>query len=82
MDARNTLNVRATFIEILKEAHQSDTKVHLIIDDGGLARVEGFIDAIVTDNESPYIELEGGLKIEIRKIVAVNGIFLPEYAEC
>ena len=82
MDSRATLNVKATFIEILKEAHQSDTKVHLMIDDNGLMRAEGFIDAISTDSVNPHIELDGGRKIEIQKIVAVNGIFLPEYAEC
>lgn len=82
MDSRETLPTKTTFIELLKEAYQSGNKVHLLIDDEGLVRAEGIIKAISTDSENPLIELESGLKIELKKIAAVNGIFLPEYAEC
>ncbi|HYH14389.1 MAG TPA: hypothetical protein VD794_04165 [Flavisolibacter sp.] len=82
MDSRATLNVKATFIELMKEAKLSGSKVHLIIDDGGLSREEGFIKSISADNEYAIIELDKGLTIALQKVVAVNGIFLPDYAEC
>lgn len=82
MDARETLPVNDTFMEHLKEAYQSGIKVYLLIDDEGLVRAEGIIKAISTDNINPFIELDNGLSIEVKKIVAVNGLFLPEYGEC
>jgi hypothetical protein len=82
MDTRETLPVNATFIAHLKEAYEFGSKVHLLIDDEGLMRAEGVIKALSTDSENPVIELEEGYKIAIRKIIAVNGVFLPEYGEC
>jgi len=82
MDARTTLNVKETFIEILKDSHRSDTRVYLLVDDDGLVRAEGFIDVIDTESSDPFIELDNRLKVPLQKIVAVNGLFLPEYAEC
>ena len=82
MDSRNTLPVKATFVETLKGAFQSQTRVHLMIDDNGLSRAEGLIKSISADGANPVMELESGMQIELQMIVAVNGIFLPEYAEC
>ena len=82
MDARDTLPTRTTFLELLNAAFQSGEKVHLLVDDNGLERAEGFIKAISANGENSVIELESGLKIELNKIAAANGIFLPEYATC
>lgn len=82
MDSRETLSVNETFKVQLNEAYQSGSKVHLLIDDEGLVRAEGIIKTISPDSASPVIELESGIKVEVRKIVAVNGLFLPEYGEC
>ncbi|ANE49270.1 hypothetical protein [Flavisolibacter tropicus] len=82
MDSRETLPVNATFMKHLAEAYQAGSKVHLLVDDEGLVRAEGFIKTIITDTANSIVELEGGMKIEVRKIVAVNGLFLPEYGEC
>lgn len=83
MDCRLTLNVNETFFELLRSCYHSKAKVYLLVDDGGITRVEGFIVKIDEDNvPSEYIEMDNGIKIPVKKIIAVNGIFLPEFGEC
>ena len=82
MDSRITLQVDTTFLEILKSCLQQEAKVHLLIDENGLVRVEGLIDGIYKEASGAYIELKEGRRVEVRAIVAVNGIFRPEYGEC
>ena len=36
----------------------------------------------MVDNADNFIEMKDGEKISIKNIIAVNGIFLPEYGEC
>lgn len=82
MDCRLTLNSGETFLELLNASYQSGQKVSLLIDDGGMTRMEGVIKAINTNFPSPVIEVEGGGEASIDKIIAVNGVFRPEYGEC
>lgn len=82
MDCRQTLRENETFLKILQASHQEKQKLNLIIDENGMSRREGFIKLINTNTALPFIELEDGTKIEMRSIIAVNGIFLPEYGEC
>lgn len=82
MDCRVTLNVGETFLESLNASHKLGEKVSLLIDDGGMTRMEGVIKTINAAASSPIIELAGGEVISMDKIVAVNGVFRPEYGEC
>ena len=82
MDSPATLNVDENFLEILETSFQKNEKVHLLLDENGMARTEGFITAIDKNSTTASIELDGKMKIELKTIVAVNGVFRPEYGEC
>jgi short-subunit dehydrogenase involved in D-alanine esterification of teichoic acids len=82
MDCRVTLKKNESFLETLYNSLSSGSKVNLLFDDGGISRAEGFVKTIHTDIPDPYIELENEIKINVKTIIAVNGIFLPEYGEC
>ena len=82
MDCRVTLNAKETFVEMLTAAHQSGQKVSLLIDENGITRAEGIIRAMHIGEASPFIELDNGNKVQLNKLVAVNGVFLPAYGEC
>lgn len=83
MDCRVTLNENETFLELLKAYYHSKEKVHLLVDDGGIAREEGFIMNMDDGSiSSEYIEMDSGIKIPVKKIVAVNGVFLSQFGEC
>jgi hypothetical protein len=82
MDSRNTLKCNATFIDILSNCMQAKTKVAMLLDNNGLIRAEGLIQEIKINEVQPYIEMQGGLKIVLGTITAVNGIFVASYSEC
>jgi hypothetical protein len=82
MDSRITLNTGETFFEMLNAAFKSGEKVNMIIDDNGMTRVEGNIQKITTERPASIIEIENKGKFTLDKIIAVNGIFRPEYGEC
>ena len=82
MDWRLTLKKNESFLEILYDSFSSWGKVNLLLDEGGISRAEGFIKSIHTDVPDPYIEFENETRINLKTIIAVNGIFLPEYGEC
>jgi hypothetical protein len=82
MDSRQTLGSRESFAELLRTIHEADEKAHLLIDDNGITRVEGYIETLSTNSTAPFIELENGLTIPLHQIIAVNGVFRPDYSEC
>jgi hypothetical protein len=83
MDCRITLSEKETFLELLKACYHSKKKVHLLVDNEGITREEGFIVNINDSSvSSEFIEMDNGEKILVRKIIAVNGVFLPEFGEC
>lgn len=82
MDCRHTLTTTETFLDMLKALHQSGQKAHLLIDDNGISRCEGFIKKMDSSNGTPFIELDNNTLITLDKIIAVNGVFRPEYGEC
>lgn len=53
-----------------------------LVDHGGLERVEGYIRSIDTAVPLPFLELENGMRILVKDIVAINGTFLSAYSEC
>ncbi|MBO9684843.1 MAG: hypothetical protein J7502_19595 [Flavisolibacter sp.] len=83
MNCRVTLNENETFLELLKAFYHSKEKVHLLMDSNGIAREEGFI-MNVNDSSpsSESIKMDNGLEIPVKNIIAVNGVFLPEFGEC
>lgn len=82
MDCRLTLKTSETFLDLLNASAQKKEKVNLLIDENGMTRMEGLIRAMHNNKGIVSIEMENGDKIELNKIIAVNGIFLPEYGEC
>ena len=82
MDCRVTLRKNENFLETLYNSLSSGGKVNLLFDEGGISRAEGFIKSIHIDVPDPYIELVNEIKINLKTIIAVNGIFLQEYGEC
>jgi hypothetical protein len=82
MDSRNTLKCNATFIDILSNCMVAKTKVAMLLDNNGLIRAEGLIKEMQINAVQPYIEMQGGLKIVLGTITAVNGIFVASYSEC
>lgn len=82
MDSRITLNVDETFLEIVESSFKQKGKVYLLLDEKGIVRSEGFILSIHKCPSGISIELEDGKKINLKDIVALNGIFRSEYGEC
>ena len=82
MDKRLTLNIGQTFMELLRQLQSEQSKASMLYDCNGLTRAEGIISEIVFKADQPFIELQNGLTIAVSTIIAVNGIFLPEYSEC
>ena len=82
MDRRATLHVNETFQEILEGCYRSQEKVYLILDENGMVRTEGFIHSIKKHTGDVFVELDNESIIALSKIIAVNGIFRPEYGEC
>ena len=82
MDSRLTLNVDESFLNILESSFQQKTKVHLLLDEEGMIRMEGFINNIHKNPSGIMIELDNSKNIDLKTIIAVNGIFRPEYGEC
>lgn len=82
MDKRQTLGANETFFNLLQGAQRAGEKVHLLVDNQGIERREGWVKELVTGNISPVLVLQDGFSIVIQNIVAVNGIFRPEYGEC
>lgn len=82
MDSRKTLKRNDTFLALLQDLLNTGEKASLLIDDNGMERAEGIVKVIRLDNEVPFVQLEGSTKIILASIVAVNGIFHPDYSEC
>jgi hypothetical protein len=61
---------------------EAKTKVAMLLDNNRLIRAEGLIKAIELNAAQPYGELQGGLKIVLDTITAVNGIFVASHSEC
>lgn len=82
MDKRLTLDIGQTFMELLQQLQSAQIKASMLYDCHGLTRAEGIIREIIFEADQPFVELQSGLTIAVSTIIAVNGIFLPEYSEC
>ena len=82
MDLRKTLSVDESFSQMLTDCKNRGVNAEMILDLNGLERAEGIIREVHLDDPNPYIELQDGRKINEKTIIALNGIFRPEYAGC
>ena len=82
MDTRITLNDKQSFFQLLKQLHADQAKVSLLYDNNGLTRYEGMIGSILTGSLQPCLLIQDGSEITISSVIAVNGIFAPDYSEC
>lgn len=82
MDTRITVSDRQSFFQILEQLHEDQKKVSLLYDNNGLTRYEGMISAVLSGSSQPYLLMQDGTKINIPGVIAVNGIFAPDYSEC
>lgn len=82
MDKRNTLHKDETFLTVLADCKNSNSKVHLLYEEDGVIRGEGFVQKIEAGTDTPYLELTDGRQILLKNIIAVNGMFDPSYSEC
>ena len=82
MDKRTTLSTTETFMEKLKQHFSNKEKVSMIVDNGGMERMEGLIKNIHFDEQPPYFELQDNTRINPQHIIAINGTFLSDYSEC
>ena len=82
MDLRTTLSVNESFLEMLTDCKKRGAKAEMILDINGLERAEGIIAEVHADDPQPYIKLQDGRVIIEKTIIALNGLFRPEYAGC
>jgi hypothetical protein len=84
MDKRETFDNLEKLKAILDKLRQAQEKANLLLDQGGLTRMEGFISFIDEQPElgTTTVTLDGGTKILLNQIVAVNGQFRSDYSEC
>ena len=82
MDTRITLNSTESFFQMLKDFYTAHHKISMLYDDGGLTRYEGLILDIHEGSTQPSLQLQSGLEIPVSSVVAVNGVFSPDYCEC
>ena len=82
MDTRITVGDRQSFFQVLEQLHKEQKKASLLYDNNGLTRYEGMISSIVTGSLLPCLRMQDGTEIAISSVVAVNGIFAPDYSEC
>jgi hypothetical protein len=82
MDTRITINDKQSFFQILKQLHEDREQISLLYDNNGLTRYEGMIGSILTDSLQPCLLMQDGSQIAVSSVIAVNGIFAPDYSEC
>ncbi|MBO9659883.1 MAG: hypothetical protein J7527_13770 [Chitinophagaceae bacterium] len=81
-DTRQTIPNGASFYAQLEELFKSKQTAGLLYEDHGVTRANGLISALYKEDGREWIELEGGLKIAVDTIYALNGIFRSDYSEC
>jgi hypothetical protein len=81
MNIRTTPTINETFLKILINCKEQKINAALFLDAKGMIRAEGLIRGIYLDVPKPYLELESGIKVIIKTIRAVNGLFSPSFSE-
>ncbi|MET0464523.1 MAG: hypothetical protein ABW007_15265 [Chitinophagaceae bacterium] len=81
-DTRQTIPNGASFFTQLETLFQSKQVAGLLYEDHGVTRANGIITALYKEDGREWLELEGGLKIAVDTIYALNGVFRSDYSEC
>ena len=84
MDIRNPVISADYFLMALAEYQENHQPVSLLLDQQGLARMEGFVVNIHADEVllKTTIELDNGHTFTLKDLLAVNGLFRSDYSEC
>ena len=69
-------------MEILMDCKNRGAKAEMILDINGFERAEGVIKQVYPDDSNPYLELQDERTIAEKTIIALNGVFRPEYSGC
>jgi len=81
MDCRVTID-RPGFVTLLENARKDQSTVNLLVDDGGLTRMQGQVSSVTPLQGDVSIAFYGGQTILLSQIVALNGFFASDYTEC
>ena len=84
MDQRTTFEDLNQLLAIVSDLHQHKEKASFIVDNDGLARIDGIITAIVPNDtiKKTSIHIHPTTRVQLENIIAVNGIFRSDYSEC
>ena len=84
MDTRTTFNSAEELLAIMSSLCEKKQQAALLIDSGGLTRIQGEIISIDKQEEisKTVIHLSAHEPVELKNIVGVNGIFHADYSEC
>jgi hypothetical protein len=82
MDQRQTFADSAELLRFLIELFKDGRQAALLVDSGGLERMQGMIAMVSEDGK--YITLSSNTQhpVPVQEIVGVNGIFRGDYSEC
>lgn len=81
MDCRDTITNGSSFIEMLEDQFANKRKVNILFDDNGLTRTEGYIQALKSEHPASIV-MDNKMVVLLEKVVAVNGVFSPDFSEC
>ena len=83
MDKRETFRDISELLFVIKELFKQQKEVSLLIDRNGLHRVSGIIKTINDEGkDQASIVFTDELKIDLKEIVGINGVFHTDYTEC
>lgn len=84
MDQRKTFGSLQDLMAILQPLFQQREMASFLVDAEGITRIEGIITAVEEQKEpgETVITLKHGDKFLLKQIIAVNGLFRADYAEC
>ena len=84
MDQRITFKDYQQLLSIFLDLQQQQLQAALLIDDGGLTRIEGKITNIKQSENisNSTITIDNKDSIPLEKVIAVNGLFRDDYSEC
>ena len=81
MDAHQKI-IHETLLQMLEEIKATGCKASLFVDDQGLSSEEGTVQNITGEGLDKILHLDNGKAIPLRKIMAVNGLFLTGFSTC
>lgn len=81
-DTRQTIPDGVSFSGQLVALLESKGAAGLLYEDGGMTRANGVITKLYKEDGREWLELDGGQKIAVDTIYALNGIFRSDFSTC